>query len=951
VQKVEGNVTRFGRLGLEDGLSEAQIWALFQDSQGFLWVGTANGLNKYDGYTFTVYRHDPTNPASLSTSAIYAILEDSEGALWLGTDRGLERFDKRSEVSTPYQLCQEEQPGFGKVSIRTILSDSQGALWIWTVGQGLHRLDRRTGRWTAFQHIPEDLRSLPSNYVTALLEDAHGTLWVGTYGGGLGRLDRPTGEFTVYQQRGEDPQSLSSNNVTALCEDAQGILWIGTETGGLNALDTASGTSTFARYQHEGSDPHSLSHDYVGTVLEDTTGVLWVGTGRGLNELDKQTMRFHRHYHEEGDLSSLSHSEILSLTEDAQGILWIGTRLGLNKFDRSIRAFGHFRRRGDAAGTLSSNAVSAFLEDAQGYLWIGTYGGGLNRSTTDDTLTGFVHFDHREDDPHSLGDRQALPGADRPALLGDNAVLALCEDAQRRLWIGTPAGLHRLVWGENPAQPPIFVRYRHEQDDPSSLSHNLILALADDGKGNLWIGTYGGLNRLNQADTAQGFVRYLHDENDPHSISHDFARIVYTDSAGNVWIGTEGGLNRLAHADHSRFVRYQHDEQDPHSLSHDRVLCIAEDAQGVLWIGTGGGLNRFDPQTEQFTAYREQHGLSNDLVVGVLVDDQRCLWLSTDRGINRFDPTTERFTHYDVHDGIQANEYTQGAFYKDRRGRLYFGGFNGFNVFHPDDIRENTCLPPVVLTGFLLANKPVSIRESGPLKEHISFAEQIELAPEDYVFAFEFSALNYRQLHKNRFAYQLAGFDRDWIYTDARDRKAVYTNVPPGTYTFRVKAANDDGLWNEEGTSIQVIVSQPWWHILFRSAFEAVVVHEGETILQVNQAALELLGYEQAELIGQSIYTLIPPEFHAVVGRHVAAGDETPYETAGVRKDGSVFISEVRGRAIPYQGRVVRVVAIRDITERKRAEEALRQSQESSCSPRSTPCLRTSPSWTARERS
>jgi PAS domain S-box-containing protein len=923
---VEGNVTRFERLGLEDGLSEAQIGAIFQDSQGFVWIGTRDGLNKYDGYTFTVYRHDPADPTSLSTNVIYAILEGAEDTLWLGTDRGLVQFDKRSEVFTSYRSNQEAPFRLDRVPVQAIQADSQGVLWIGTLGQGLFCLESRTGRLTAFQHDPEDPRSLASNSVLAILEDAHGTLWVGTHGGGLGRLDRQSGDFTWYRHSREDTQCLSSNNITTLLEDTQGILWIGTETGGLNALDLTTQAPTFIRYQHEERNPHSLSHDYVMSLLEDSAGNLWVGTGRGLNEFDRQRRRFRRHYHEEGDLSSLSHSEIFSLAEDAQGTLWIGTRMGLNKFDRSTRAFGHFRHQ-DRPDALSSNAVSAFLEDAQGFLWIGTYGGGLNRSTMDDRLT-FVHFDHCEDDPHCLADRRALPDADRPALLGENAVLALCEDAQGRLWIGTNAGLHRLVPGDTLDSPPTFVRYRPEQDDPYSLSHNLILALADDRKGNLWIGTYGGLNRLNQADADQKFVRYLHDENDPHSLSHDFVRTVHADSAGHVWIGTDGGLSRMVHADDGRFIRYRHDKQNPHSLSHDRIFCFAEDAEGVLWLGTEGGLNRFDPQTGQFTAYREKDGLSNDVVSALLVDDRGGLWLSTNRGIDRFDPATERFTHYDVFDGLQGNEFTQGAYYKDQQGRLYFGGFNGFNVFHPDDIQDNAYRPPVVLTSFLLANQPVPVSESGPLKEHINFNEHIELAPEDYVFAFEFSALNYRQPHKNRFAYQLEGFDRDWIPSDARDRKAVYTNVPPGTYTFRVKATNDDGLWNEAGTSIQVTVSQPWWHILFRSAFEAVVIHDRGTILEVNQAALELHGYERSELIGQSVYKLIAPEVHDEAAEHIARGDEAPYESKGMRRDGTVFVSEVRARAIPYQGRLVRVAAVRDITERKRAEETLRQSQE-----------------------
>jgi PAS domain S-box-containing protein len=927
VQTVEGNVTRFERLGLEDGLSQGCVNAILQDSQGFLWIGTQDGLNKYDGYSFTVYRHDPTDPASLSGNTIYAILEDTAGDLWLGTPQGLDRFEKRSNQFTRYRVDSQKQPMLDQVQARAILEDSYGMLWIGTRGRGLFRLDRQTGRLNAYQHDTSDTGCLGSSIVTALLQDARGTLWVGTHGDGLCRLDRRGNTFTHHCHKEDAPDSLSNNNITALWEDAQGTLWVGTETGGLNALDTRRDTPAFIRYQHDSGNPSSLSHDHVTTLLEDTAGTLWVGTGRGLCELDRRTNCFRRHYHQEGDPSSVSYSEILSLAEDAQGILWIGTRLGLNKFDRSTRAFGHFRTGDARQGGLRSNAVTSFLEDAQGYLWIGTYGGGLHRSTTFDTLDGFLHFDHSADDAHCLADRHALPDAESPRELGENGILAMCEDAQGRLWFGTNAGLHRLVPGDDAASAPTFVRYQHHLGDPSSLSHNLIVALAEDTNGDLWIGTYRGLDRL-QADATRGFVHYLHDENDPHSLSHDFVRSIHIDSAGNIWIGTNGGLNRVVPGEETRFVRYQHDEQDPHSLSHDAVQCVAEDAQGHLWIGTRGGLNCFDPETGLFVSYREEDGLSNDVVYGVLIDGSGCLWLSTNRGINRFDPATERFTHYDIHDGVQANEFADGSYYQDRAGRLYFGGLSGFNVFHPDDVQQNPYLPPVVLTNFLLANQPVPIDAGGPLSGQIAFVEQIELAPEDYIFAFEFSALNYRQPHKNHYAYQLEGFDRDWIYADARDRKAVYTNVPPGTYTLRVKAANDDGLWNEQGTSIQVAVSQPWWHIVFGSAFEAVVIHGQGKILQVNQAAVELYGYQQDELIGESMYMLVAPEFRDFVERRVSEGDETPYEAEGLRKDGSAFVSEVRARAIRYQDRVVRVTAIRDITDHKRAEEALRQSQE-----------------------
>lgn len=924
MQSTEGNVTHFERLGLKGGLSEAQITTILQDSQGFLWLGTRHGLNKYDGYQFSVYYHDPANPDSLTDSQVTTLVEDSQDFLWVGTQNGLNRFDKRSERFRRYPMIADDGHHLTDYCVNAVIEDGDGFLWAGTVQEGLLRLDKQTGQFAVYRHREDDPHSLPHNHVSAILKDSRGVLWVGTLGGGLCRFDRQTEQFEVHRHD-RDRRSLRGNLVTTLFEDVEGTLWIGTQGGGVSAL-RSGGTDAAVRYEHDENASQSLSNDRINCFVEDGSGSLWIGTHRGLNRLDVQTGHFQSYYHHENDLHSLSHSEILSLATDAQGNIWIGTRTGLDRFDPTTLAFGHLRRDVANPNSLSGNLITALFVDSRDTLWVGTYGAGLNKRIAQDPPQ-FVHFGHRAGDPHSLEDIHALPGDDSPRPFGDNGIYAILEDSRGSLWLGTGAGLHSVVPGDTPGGPPVFIRYPGNKELSSSLTHLCVRAIAEDDKGNLWIGTVGsGLYNLVPGGDAV-LAHYQHNPNDPHSLSSDHVIAIHCDARGGVWVGTQHGLNQVVTDGGVHFVRYQRDQEGAHSISNNIVTCMCEDTAGTLWIGTANGLNRFDPQTGRFVSYGVRDGLVGNFIDGLLMDDHGCLWMSTNRGISKFDPGTGRSSHYDTDDGLQADEFTVGACCLDQHGTLRFGGQNGLNAFHPDAIQENTYIPPVLLTSFLLANKPLPISDSGPLKEHIAFTEQIELAPEDYIFAFEFSALNYRQPQKNRFAYQLEGFDRNWIHTDARDRKAVYTNVPPGAYTFRVKAANDDGLWNEEGRSIQVTVSQPWWHILFRSAFEAVVIHDGRGILQVNQAALELLGYEQAELIGQSIYKLIAPEGHEQVAQRVSSGDETPYEVVGLRKDGSALVAEVRGRAIPYQGRVVRVAALRDITERKRAEKALQQSE------------------------
>ncbi len=460
-------------------------------------------------------------------------------------------------------------------------------------------------------------------------------------------------------------------------------------------------------------------------------------------------------------------------------------------------AFICYRHDPNNQHSLANNSVYAICEDSNEFLWIGTNGGGLDRF--DRQKGTFIHYQHQSTNPYSLS---------------HDKVRFIYEDRQGALWIGTLGGLNKF---DNKTQK--FTRYQRQSNNPYSLSDYFVMSIFEDSQGLLWIGTYdGGLNKFDRANNR--FTRFRQQPGNPHSLSNNTVRSIHEDEQGTLWIGTADGLNKFD-KETEKFTRLQHDPDKAHCLSNNHIWTIYEDKQKVLWLGTNGGLNRLDRKTGKFSCYREKDGLANDKVYGILEDDFGNLWLSTGKGIDKFDPQSGIFINYDEKDGLQSDLFNQGAFHKGKSGRFYFGGENGFNEFYPDSIRQNTCLPPVVITDFLLFNRSVAISDEGILEQNINFVDGIYLDYTEYMFSFEFSALNYRQSEKNQFAYMLQGYDKDWIYTGSENRKADYTSVPPGKYVFKVKASNDDGLWNENGISIKTKLHPPpwkaWWVYLIIS--------------------------------------------------------------------------------------------------------------------------------------
>jgi len=785
---------KFKHLTVSDGLSQSTVLSILQDSQGFMWFGTEDGLNKYDGYKFTVYKHDQNNPNTLSNNYIWSIHEDEPGILWVGTANGLNKFDVKNNTFVHYKHDDKDPNSLSHNDVRAIVEDDTDTLWIGTYGGGLNQFERKTEKFVHYMHDDKNPHSLSSNYIYwdgGLYVDSAGALWIGTDEGGLNQLNQDTKNFVRYQHDAKDPDSLSNNEIYFIHEDKSGALWIGTAEG-LNKFDKDSKT-----FRHYLPDSSNLS------IHEDSAGTLWIGTdGEALYQFNQDLETYVHYQYGANNLHGLNNKYLNIFYQDKAGTLWIGTwGGGLNVLEQT-KKFGLYQHTPNDPKSLSDNTVIVIYEDSQDILWIGTGGAGLNKF---DRKTGkFVHYHSDENNSNSL--------------INDN-ISDLVEADKGVFWIGTWEGLDKFDH-----KTETFTHYQHDDNNPNSLIHNHINIVYKDRMGFLWIGTDGhGLDKFDpQTET---FVHYKYDENNSLSLSDNQVNAIYEDSLGVLWIGTIVGLDKFDRETET-FVHYQHEDNNPNSLSSGQVYDIYEDSRGFLWVGTaGGGLNKFNRATGTFSHYRKKDGLPNDTINYILEDEQGKLWLSTNKGLSKFDPQMETFRNYDVSDGLQSNEFLWGSGYKSRSGELSFGGPNGFNLFRPNEIKDNTILPPVLLTNFKIFNKPVSLGGDSPLQQHISFTKALTLSYQDSVVSFEFVALNYINPQKNQYAYKMEGVDKDWVYVDSTRRFATYTSLDAGDYVFKVKGSNNDGVWNEEGTSIKITVTPPWWETMaFRGSLLLFIV-------------------------------------------------------------------------------------------------------------------------------
>jgi len=774
---------RFSPLSLEDGLSQNTVTAIAQDEAGFMWFGTQDGLNRYDGYKFVHLNYDPKDPTSLRNDSIFALHLDQKGNLWVGTEGGgLSRWDATTQTFQHFTSENGAPENFERERVRVITRDSKGILWIGLHDGGLYRFDENNGEWQQFLTDPADANSLSDDRVRAILEDRTGRVWVGTLNG-LNLFDRANESFTRFNSDPDNPASLSDNQIRSIFEDSQRRLWIGTLGGGLNRLDRSTGT--FERFMNDQEDPTSLSENRVRTIIEDDKGRLWVGTDQGINLL-QQNGSFVRYGHDDTDPSSLSSDRVMSLFQDHSGMLWVGTQGGgLGRWHPLDWSFGHYK--GGVAG-LSDNVVHAFTEDQDGLLYVGTLGGGLNILD------------------RSNGNSKVLLNDPQDATsLSDNRVTALLLDSRQDLWVGTIAGgLNRRISGTDR-----FEHYRFDASNTNSLSSDVIMTIFEDRLGTIWVGTYGG--GLSRFERSTGdFTNYQHDADNPSSISGNQVSAIAEDPSGALWVGTLGSGLNFFDRNTEQFQQFLYDPARESSLSSNEILSLHLDASGILWIGTqGGGLNRLErleanAESTVFKRYSEYSGLPNDVVYGILPDKAGDLWISTIKGLARFQPDSEEFESFDVTDGLQADEFNLGAYYVSRSGELFFGGVNGFNAFYPENIERNTSVPTVALTSFLKLNQPALTENP------INRLEDLELGYDDYVVSFGFAALDYRSPKDNLYAYKLEGLDEDWIELGNRNQ-ITFTNLEPGPYTLKVRGSNSDGIWNEAGISLPIFVAAPPW--------------------------------------------------------------------------------------------------------------------------------------------
>lgn len=804
----ELEIVRFERLTAQQGLSENNVRTLLQDHQGFMWIGTQDGLNRYDGYGIRVFSFIPGDTTSLSDNYITALYEDRQGVLWVGTNSGgLNRYDRRTGKFRQFLHNPQSSNALSDATIYSILEDRQGMIWVGTKRGGLNRLDPRTGEITIFAPQPEDPNALPASEIWDLHEDATGSLWI-TTGGGLVRMrgSDKMAKFETFK-----PEGASKIAFASLTEDHEGTLWLGSWGMGLFSFDKK--TRVFTSWLPSPGKPGGLSETVITGVVESAPGNYWISTyGGGLIRYQPGQGGFVSYRHDPADATSLGDDRLWTLYQDRAGAIWTGSFLGgVNILDVQNEHFVHWKPRKGQAEGLKDYKMTAIHAARSGELWVGT-------------LQGLHHLLLSSDGVSIAEARQVPLNADakQPDITG------VWQDPKGHVWVATwGAGLFRVT--PLPANKYSVKQYTtdFQKPKPNDIISPMVISITGDQRGHLWIGTFHGLSRFDPEKEV--FTNYRHQKGDAHSLTDNYVFSVLQDRQGNVWVGTNKGLNRFDTLS-GRFERYT---KESHNLTHNSILSLFEDRTGKLWVGTGGGgLNIWMQEAKKFEAFTEREGLPNNVIQGITQDAQGIFWLTTNKGICRFDPKSRQTTNYDVHDGLQDNRFRRNSLYQDPlRGLIYAGGDNGMTVFHPTHVRSNTYVPPVWLTDILLFNSPIPIRSElypdSPLTGTLDEVEGIRLAYDQKVITFQFVALSYRLPYKNRYAYRMEGFDADWQYTSANQRSITYTNLEPGTYTFRVKASNNDGVWNDTGVSIKVEIVPPFWRTLWFQVLAVLTLSAG----------------------------------------------------------------------------------------------------------------------------
>jgi signal transduction histidine kinase/ligand-binding sensor domain-containing protein len=767
---------KFVHLTTNDGLAQNNIVAVFQDHCGFMWFATGEGLSRYDGNSFVVYKNNPDDPGSLSHNFIRDLVEDDHGYLWVAAHPGVNKFDPTTERSTRYLHNPNNSNSLDSDAVWRITRDSRGYLWL-AEDSGLDKFDPAT---ETFTHYRNDNTGHFVGRIDHIIEDSNREIWfVGELG--LFHLDVRTGQIL------RPAASIKDLAAKYMYEDKAGNFWMLAHSpiAGLVKYDRHAERMTEYPLGAGSSELES------STLLDDGENGFWVPSNLGLYYFDRRTEHFTRRFqHDDTNPNSLSDNSVVPIYRDRAGLIWVGTQNGgLNILNFRQEQFGHYTHRPADPDSLSPGTATAIYQEPNGVLWVGLFPRALDRL---DRKTGKI--------------THVVPGPENENNLSKGGDLSsICKDTRGYLWIGGwGAGLDRL--DERTGQ---FEHYRHKPDDPHSLMTDNVVSIYGDPSGQLWVGQYGGVSRFDPG--ANQFINYRLGPDESAGLAYTVSTF-HRDHTGTLWLGTWGGVLSRFDDKTKSFVSYPPDQRDPHRLQGGSIGAIHEDRAGRLWLASGLGLYWFDRQNETVTRYTENQGLPSNDLMGILEDAAGRLWISTKSGISRFDPKTETFRNYDVSDGLLSNDFSRSCHQQGQKGEMLYCGSNGVTTFFPENIRDNSYVPPVVIASLKIFNRPVPIGAHSVLKKAIPYVDSLTLSYRDNVFSFEFAALSYANSHKNRYRYKLENFDPSWSEVDSKQRLATYTNLDPGKYVLRVQGSNSDGVWNEQGVSLTIFITPPWWN-------------------------------------------------------------------------------------------------------------------------------------------
>lgn len=785
--------SRFEALEVAGKDEMRRVSCMLQDHIGFMWLGTSNGLYRYDGYELKAYQHDSEIASSLPDNYVYSLYEDQQNRLWVGTDAGLSLLDRKKGDFQTIPHRPRDLTTLSDAAVLSIWENGNGELWVGT-RSGLNRIrfgdEGNEGSIRTFSYQIQQVEYTQGLSIQTIYLDSKGDIWLGT-GSGLLKVSPDGAQIQAFTESSGAEQVGLVNSIYEL--DEGDLLVAG--TAGLRILDPLTGR--FKRTPYDPNDRFGLHDARIKVIVADNLGQIWVGAEAGsLFRIDPNTKEITSHHVvEEVNPQSLISDDVLAIYIDRSGLLWASSYLyGVFKLDLIRISFGIIRRTPAVSGTLLSEDINAIAEDLHGQVWIGTERG---LSLMNKSNERHHYLQHDPTDSTSLS---------------DDAVYCLLEDREQNMWVGTLDGLNFISATSIADKRYSFRQYRHIPGSRSGLVSNDIVALLEDTVGRIWVGTSEGLTSMEP--DRETFISYRHIESNPTSLSDDGIRVLFQDHEGVLWIGTENGLNSLQPNldDGGAFSRYLQIEGDTNSLPSNTILSIAEDSRGYLWVGTEGGLCSLSPDRKQFRTYTYADGLPANDICGILQDDENSLWLSTTEGISRMkrrgDSDFYSFVNYDRSNWLPFDQFNPASYFQNKRGFVFFGSSKGLVYFHPDLIRENEFPPPVAITDFELTYLSDEERKEVELPLNISETESLTFRYRYNNMIIRFAALSFLESDRNEYAYMLEGYNDEWQYVKGQ-RNAPFTNLDPGTYTFRVKAANNHGMWNEKGASLKIVIRPP----------------------------------------------------------------------------------------------------------------------------------------------